>query len=75
MKTVTDINPASEVRGASDDLVLSRAQTARLINTSLDTLDRLVQRGEGPPRIRISPRRVGHSLGACRRWLTQRAQV
>jgi predicted DNA-binding transcriptional regulator AlpA len=74
MKNITDINAAVELRCAPDDLILSRVQTADLINTSTDTLDRLVARGEGPPRIRISPRRVGHPLGACRRWLAQRVQ-
>jgi predicted DNA-binding transcriptional regulator AlpA len=76
MKKLTDINAAVEVSGAgaSDDLILSRVQTARLINLSTDTLDRLVARGEGPPRVRISPRRVGHPLGSTRKWLAQRAR-
>lgn len=49
--------------------VLAPAETAALIGVSTDTLLRMDARGEGPPRIRISPRRVGYRLRDCEAWL------
>lgn len=51
----------------SDDCVLSKSETARLINVSVDTLDRMTKRDE-IRRVRISDRRVGYRLGTIREW-------
>jgi predicted DNA-binding transcriptional regulator AlpA len=56
-----------------DDAILTRAQTCALTNLSEDTLARLHQRGEGPPRVQLSPRRVGYAIGALRAWLQERS--
>jgi len=52
--------------------VLSRPQVARALTVSLDTLDRLHARGQGPPRVRISPRRWGYPVPEFRHWLKAR---
>jgi predicted DNA-binding transcriptional regulator AlpA len=51
-----------------DHKLLSRAELARLLGVSLDTLDRMESRGEAPPRLRISPRRWGYPVGGIKRW-------
>ncbi len=56
-----------------DNAVLSKKQAAQLINISPDTLDRLHQRGDGPPRLQISDRRVGYRLRDLNLWLKTRA--
>jgi predicted DNA-binding transcriptional regulator AlpA len=55
-----------------DQAILPKAHVVVLTNLSGDTLDRLHQRGEGPPRIQLSPRRVGYPVGGLRRWLQER---
>ena len=56
-----------------DHKVLSKPQTSEITNLSEDTLDRLHRKGEGPPRIQLSARRVGYTTGAVRAWLRQRS--
>jgi predicted DNA-binding transcriptional regulator AlpA len=51
---------------------LSRDQVARALGLSLDTLDKLHQRGEGPPRFRASPRRWAYPAAEFRRWQQER---
>jgi predicted DNA-binding transcriptional regulator AlpA len=51
--------------------VLSRDQVARALGISLDTLDKMHQRGEGPPRFRASPRRWAYPIGEFKRWQQQ----
>ena len=51
-----------------DHKLVSRAELARLLGVSLDTLDRMESRGEAPPRLRISPRRWGYPVGGVKRW-------
>jgi predicted DNA-binding transcriptional regulator AlpA len=53
---------------AGVDQILSRTQVARILNTSVDTLDRLHERGEAPPRFRMSPKRWGYPASGLRRW-------
>jgi predicted DNA-binding transcriptional regulator AlpA len=40
--------------------VVTEAEAAEKLSVSTYTLKRLSARGEGPPRIRVSPRRVGY---------------
>ena len=44
------------------DRLISERLTAELLGFSPDTLRRLNQRGEGPQRRKVSPRRVGYKL-------------
>jgi hypothetical protein len=44
------------------DALVSDSVTARLLNIHLATLRRMRRRGEGPRRIKISPRRYGTRL-------------
>jgi predicted DNA-binding transcriptional regulator AlpA len=44
------------------DRLISERTAAEILNFSPDTLRRLGQRGEGPTRRKISPRRVGYRL-------------
>jgi predicted DNA-binding transcriptional regulator AlpA len=41
---------------------ISEPAAADLLGISVDILRRLVARGQGPPRIRISPRRITYRL-------------
>jgi predicted DNA-binding transcriptional regulator AlpA len=47
---------------AQPDRIISEKEAAQLRNVSPDTLRRQAARGEGPRRIRLSPRRVGYRL-------------
>jgi predicted DNA-binding transcriptional regulator AlpA len=49
--------------------VLSEAETARLLGIHCDTLLRMSLRREGPPRIKLSPRRIGYRLTDVLAWL------
>lgn len=55
--TMPDQSPA----GAPDRLINEKI-TAEILGISCDTLRRLGQRGEGPKRRKISPRRVGYKF-------------
>jgi hypothetical protein len=55
-----------------DWAVLTDRQTTQLVGFSLDTLGRLDRAGDGPPRVNLSPRRHGRSVGELRRWLERR---
>jgi len=54
---MTNQSPA----GAPDRLINEKI-TAEILGISCDTLRRLGQRGEGPKRRKISPRRVGYKF-------------
>jgi predicted DNA-binding transcriptional regulator AlpA len=57
----------------NDDLAtLTREQAARALGISLDTLDALHARNEGPPRFRASPRRWAYPAADFRRWQQKR---
>lgn len=53
-------------------MVLSRTQVARALGISTDALDALHQRKDGPPRIRVSPRRYGYPADGLREWMKSR---
>ena len=44
------------------DRIISETEAAGLNGVSRDTFRRRIDRGEGPPKIRMSPRRVGYRL-------------
>ena len=44
------------------DRIVSEKEAAEIRGVSPDTLQRQAERGEGPERIRLSPRRVGYRL-------------
>jgi hypothetical protein len=51
---------------------ISESAAARLLGVSADTLRRMSVRGEGPPRIKLSLRRVGYRLANCLAFLKAR---
>jgi hypothetical protein len=53
-------------------LSLTRQQVARALNISLDALDEMHARDEGPPRFRATPRRWAYPALGFRRWQEQR---
>ena len=58
-----------------DWAVISDQRAAEILDLSLDTLWRLDRAGDGPPRVRLSPRRHGRPIGTLREWLAQRTVV
>lgn len=54
-----------------DRVVVTVKQACEITNLSSETLYRMHQRGEGPPRVQLSTRRVGYNLGTLRAWLKQ----
>jgi hypothetical protein len=51
------------------DQLLPDVLLAALMSTSVDTLQRLRAKGEGPPRTRISERRYGTRVRDYQEWL------
>jgi predicted DNA-binding transcriptional regulator AlpA len=56
-----------------EDQVVSPGTAARLLNISPVTLWRMWRRGEGPPKLRISPHRCGVRLKDIREFLDRAA--
>jgi predicted DNA-binding transcriptional regulator AlpA len=54
------------------DPVISESEAAEAGNVSTSTLRRMHKRGEGPPRIRLSPRRIGYRRHDIEEWLSSR---
>jgi predicted DNA-binding transcriptional regulator AlpA len=48
--------------------IISEKEAARLRGVSIDTFRRLVERGEGPERLKLSTRRIGYRLADCLRF-------
>jgi len=56
-----------------DDMrVISLQDSAKVAGVSLATLRRRIDAGDGPPVVRMSPRRVGVRAGELRKWLEAR---
>jgi predicted DNA-binding transcriptional regulator AlpA len=55
-----------------DARVLTVAQWAELTGISTRTAKRLLARGDGPRRVKLSANRIGIPLGAHRAWLQAR---
>lgn len=56
------------------DRIRSRKQVAEQLGISTRTLDRLHERGELPPRVKISDRLVGYRASAIEQYLQSRTQ-
>jgi predicted DNA-binding transcriptional regulator AlpA len=56
-----------------DARVLTVAQWAGLCGFSVRTAKRLLARGDGPPRVRLSAGRVGITVAAHKAWLEKRS--
>lgn len=54
------------------DLVLTHPEAARMLRLSTRSLDRLIETGEAPPRIRLTGRRVGYWKRDVLAWLQAR---
>ncbi|WP_393998352.1 helix-turn-helix transcriptional regulator [Xanthobacter cornucopiae] len=52
--------------------VVSLKDSAHLTGISLATLRHRIEAGDGPPGVRMSPRRVGIRAGELRKWLEAR---
>ena len=57
------------------DHVIAESATAVIIGVSTATLRRMVERGEGPRRLKLSTRRVGYRLSDLEDWLRSRGMV
>jgi predicted DNA-binding transcriptional regulator AlpA len=59
-----------------DDLdsvrVLTKPQTLKMLGLSSRTWDRLIARGETPPKIQISTNRIGYRVSDLKQWLDRR---
>jgi predicted DNA-binding transcriptional regulator AlpA len=54
--------------------VLNRSETLKMVGLSDRTWDRLEERGEGPPKTRISKGRIGYRVCDIREWLDRRRE-
>jgi predicted DNA-binding transcriptional regulator AlpA len=54
--------------------VLSEDEAAEALGVSSETLRRMAQRGEAPPRLELSTRRIGYRIRDIAAWLDARAQ-
>ncbi len=54
--------------------VLNRTETLKVLGLSDRTWDRLEERGEGPPKTRISKGRIGYRVSDLREWLDRRRE-
>jgi hypothetical protein len=55
-----------------DWAVLTDRQTSQVLGLSVDTLRRLDRDRDGPPWVKLSPRRRGRPVGGLRKWVEQR---
>jgi predicted DNA-binding transcriptional regulator AlpA len=71
------VQAAREIRESTTlnfDRVVSEAVAAEIVGVSIDTLRRVCGRGEGPRRIKLSPRRVGYRIRDLESWLNERSR-
>ncbi len=69
--SATQMKPL-DLSALPDFAVISDDQASRLLNFSRDTLRRLDEAGRGPPKVQLSPRRHGRTVGGIRKWLAER---
>ncbi len=67
-------NADQKIDKLPDCAVLTKTQVSVITGLSRDTLDRLHRQNQGPPRVRLSERRVGYPLSQIRAWLKQRQE-
>ena len=60
--------------GMHPDRVVSKDELAALSNLHVRTIDRLLETGEGPTKVVLSPGRMGFLLRDVHRWLDSRRQ-
>jgi predicted DNA-binding transcriptional regulator AlpA len=53
------------------DRIISEVETANFLGVSSPTLRRMGNRGQGPPRLKISTRRIGYRLHDIRKWMRE----
>ena len=58
-----------------DYLLATRTQAASMLGVSVDTLDRMHARGDGPERFRISPRRWGYRFRDIHQFIATRFET
>jgi predicted DNA-binding transcriptional regulator AlpA len=63
---------ADTIDNPAGNRVVSETAAAEFLGISIDTLRRACTRGEGPPRLRLSQRRVGYRLRDLDVWLNER---
>jgi predicted DNA-binding transcriptional regulator AlpA len=56
------------------DRVVSLKQAADYTSLSIATLQRLIDRGEGPSVTQLSPRRIGFRESTLNKWLNARVR-
>jgi len=52
--------------------LLTEDEAARKLRVSRRHLQRLVELGEGPPRVRLGPRRIAYPVDGLVAWITRR---
>lgn len=57
------------------DHIIAESATANIIGVSTATLRRMVERGEGPRRLKLSARRIGYRMSDLEAWLRSREMV
>jgi hypothetical protein len=62
-------NLPPDLTALPDWAVISDQRAAKILDLSLDTLLRLDRAGDGPPRVNLSPRRHGRTVGGLRNWI------
>ena len=60
--------------GMHPDRVISKDELAALSNLHVRTVDRLIETGEGPTKVVLSPGRMGFLLRDAYAWLESRRQ-
>jgi predicted DNA-binding transcriptional regulator AlpA len=68
----TTSSGAHRIYDLPDCKVLTTTELVELTGISVNTLWRLRQAGEGPPRIKLTERIYGYPVGKLREWLAQR---
>src|SRR5262249_8978393 len=61
-----------QLNALPDWAVLTDQQTSQLLGLSVDTLRRLDRDCDGPPWVKLSPRRRGRPVGGLRKWIERR---
>jgi predicted DNA-binding transcriptional regulator AlpA len=68
------LSPAALLAGHDDDRVLSFRQWCTLNSISLATGRRIINAGNGPVVVQLSPRRIGVRVAENRAWQASRAR-
>ena len=56
----------------NDQIIYTRAETAKLLRMSLRTWTRIELRGDAPPRLQLSERVVGYQRDDLQAWIAAR---